>query len=270
MNYFTTETTKDEKTTYCDRFSKSKANKIFYYQSILASVSHMNDTNNLDQRAIYITINLSSKSYEQVRKPIYWAVLKALGHETYGNSPQRPGMILCDDVSGSSTFRPNDHNPHLHGLVFLPFELGADPLVTAALITNIKFKVKGVREVTNVDIQQYSINKSLSSVLDYSDKGARRYSERFGPRQLGSAIYPHDMDQDSHRRGMSSKLATKKRYDDLLVRFCAHPSQFFSQQYNDEFSSEFLWLKEARDSLRREIDREYAGIGKPDFTLLQK
>lgn len=238
-----------------DRQLLGAAHKILAYHRTLQSVSHFNEVCDLDERVYFLTVTPQNIPLKEMRPQVYSEINMAINNSVYGFGPERAGLVIDDDVSGTRNNNPIDDNYHFHGMIFLPkLESGKQHF---SLFDNVKISnALGKRsDITNVDCKRYvfgcpeiegrTVDRSIAGLIGYGSKFVQKNShEAFDYTQFESSVYPWFIDMKPKEWGRKKRLRRgreaqiRANYTNLLTKFYTNPSALFTARYMDRYGEE--------------------------------
>ena len=238
INYDEKHWTTDERICHRQIGEGKDAQELYGYQRLFASVSHFEDISDLDRRIHFLTFNFKPNFLMPKQDDIYLTCMKALGGKVYGRSPDRPGLIIDDDVSGTKYGVGRDENHHFHGLLTVPKSLNSriwdEDGEHECLIT----PVEKTAAVLSLHTRPYDLKKSIPYVIGYSSKFVRRKKHEAYGKQFNSGEYPWALDRAAKGMREGAKKGMIFRYDNILNLFYTNPAALFSAEYMDLYGGE--------------------------------
>lgn len=229
---------------------RQTAQRYLSYQRLMMAASHMEDAQDLDTRALHLTVTFQYGKPASLIKPLYQNICQDLTGKAFPKGPNRPGLIIHEDAAGSRYGSAHDYNRHVHGLVILPYQVEANGLdltdIAKKLDTrlNADLRLQETRDakVTAYDFGDHLAARSLSELDDYNNKLVRKtFGEGFN-RFFVSTIYPYDLDRDNPKTTKANIRRMQTAYDDMLHRFQTNARSIFSERYLHAFETELLVL----------------------------
>ena len=138
-------------------------------QSIIRSITHLDDISDIDKRMLFLTVNVENKYHlENIHKRIYMRINDYITTEAYKISPISPAMILTDDVEGSRNNKPqlvNPIAPHMHRLVIAPSNIK----ITDSFIAGMERAIAELGEIRNIS-PTWIVSISISNKTHFKDE----------------------------------------------------------------------------------------------------
>lgn len=142
--------------------------QLFQCQSIIRSITHLDDISEIDKRMLFLTVNVENKHHlENIHKRIYTRINDYITSEAYKISPISPAMILTDDVEGSRNNKPQlvkPIAPHMHGLVIAPSNIK----ITDTFIVGMEHAIAELGEIRNIS-PTWIVDISISNRTHFID-----------------------------------------------------------------------------------------------------
>lgn len=223
-----------------DRHNLKTAIHTWHYQQLIMATAHFTDKSNIDQRSYHLTINLDGNKSDELRKVIYFAILKELCWSTFVIGPHRPALVIADEIEGTRYGVGRYQGFHFHAVLILPVELIAAKDADHDWGHQLTLLCERIHGVTDVLVTKYVFDDSLAGLLSYDSKLVNRphLDPTNGQLSCLSGVYPWEFDIGSKVQ----RPATKQRLVERLVRsikaFTVTPEAFFSGEYLHHFGEE--------------------------------
>ena len=247
---------------------RNQPNEVLGCHKILQACSHFTSFENLDRRAHYMTIHLRREDRQRgiegwrrgIEDVVYRKICQTLTRQGLIPDHVTPGLLLDQDRADSRYGQITNENPHLHGLLFTPRELGFGDRLRLNWAVDECLRELG--DVTSSETTIYIQNKPLGMVADYNAKLAKLKSLQGIVDELTGKIYPIDRVRTDGRFDSAKHITWRERADRLIAAFYRDPDHFFSTEYCHKFRSSLSMLSDygKKQSLVRDIAAHAANI----------
>lgn len=219
----------------------------WHYQQLITATSHFTDKSNIDQRSYHLTIKLDQNRSDELRKVIYFSIIRELCGSTYVIGPHRPALVIADDIEGTRYGIGRNQGFHFHAVLVLPVELIAAKETDHDWGYQLTLLCERIHGVTDVLVTKYVFGDSLAGLLSYDSKLVNKphLDPTNGRLSCLGGVYPWEFDNHSKEQKPSSKRRAEERLVQSIKEFTLRPEAFFSGEYLHHFGEYMVAI--ARD-----------------------
>jgi hypothetical protein len=232
---------------------------LWQYQKLITACSYFDSCAELDARSFSITLNIKDGKQADLRRLVYFAVLRAFCGNTYVVGPHRPALIIEDDIAGTKWGVGRDENHHFHAVLVLPKIFDSNFMIEQDIEHKLVCLFEQIHGVLDAHVEKYYFGNSLAGVMMYNAKLVDRLAldPSNGRLVIGSGVYPFEFDQGAKTATKASKERRQRNVATLLAKFNSDAGAFFTPEYIHHFGEEITQMTRHFSSVWAE---QYPGI----------